>query len=365
VDTIVLRACAVDPAERFDGAAEMGAALRRSATDLPVAAPLEELLDEVTGEIRLGDIEPTDFAPRSERRIPMRRSRIMVLAVLVALIALGGARGIAALLAPQQIDVPELVGLTRGEARSVTEDEGLEMEIARQIHDFGSKPGVVLSQAPASGTVTEGGTIEVVVSLGPHPVNVPTLTGLPLDVATVRLRASQLVVGDKTLRFSIEPEGTVIDQDPAEGRLDWGSEVDLVVSRGPRSIGVPDVTGMTVAKARAQLEAAGFEVKVVDVFSNDMKAGRVVETVPGAGLQAPEGSTIEIRKSIGPEFKELVLPDVRGMTVDAARAQLEGLGLRVYVQEVNPGCAQGGTVVDTDPLPGEKVRENDRVALFC
>ena len=205
----------------------------------------------------------------------------------------------------------------------------------------------------------------MVVSLGPHPVNVPTLTGLPLDVATVRLHASQLQVGEITRRFSVEDEGTVIEQSPVEGRLDWGSKVNLVVSRGPQSIGVPDVTGMTVAKATAMLEEAGFRVKVVDAFSNDIKPGRVIDTVPGAGLQAPEGSTVEVRRSIGPEFKQLVLPDVTGMTVDAARARLEGLGLRVYVQEVSPGCSNGGTVIDTDPLPGTKVRENDRVALFC
>jgi hypothetical protein len=35
------------------------------------------------------------------------------------------------------------------------------------------------------------------------------------------------------------------------------------------------------------------------------------------------------------------------------------------VQEVNDeNCGGGGTVADTDPLPGEKVRENDLVALF-
>jgi beta-lactam-binding protein with PASTA domain len=51
------------------------------------------------------------------------------------------------------------------------------------------------------------------------------------------------------------------------------------------------------------------------------------------------------------------------MSLDAARAKLVGLGLRVSVQEVTSGCTNG-TVVDTDPLPGTKVRENDRVALF-
>lgn len=363
VDAIVVRACAVDPGERFESATEMAAALRRVAGEIAPARPLDELLNETTGEIRLPNLHPTDFAPRNVRRTRARRGRTIAFAILGALLLLGGARAVASFLAPQEIEVPSLVGMSKQEAMAAAEQAGLEAAVAEKVHDFGSDPGEVLSQDPADGMLLEGEAIALTISNGPPPMSVPDLTGMTLDIAKVRLRMHQLEVGEVTERFDVAEEGTVIDQAPVDGKLEWGESVDLVVSKGPQSIGVPDVTGMTVEKAKETLIAAGFQVAVTEVYSDDVAPGKVVGTSPAGGAEAPEGSTIEIQKSMGPEFEELIMPDVRNMSLDAARSKLEGLGLRVSVQEVTSGCTNG-TVVDTDPLPGTKVRENDRVALF-
>jgi eukaryotic-like serine/threonine-protein kinase len=363
VDRIVLRACAVDPSARFESASEMSAELRRTAGDLKTAAPLNELLEEVTGEIRLPDMHPTDFAPRGASKMRRRKGRMFALAFLVALIALGGARGVAALLAPQEVAVPDLVGMRHERAAELAEGTGVTVEIIRRANDFSTEEGQVLAQEPADGVMTEGEVIELVVSKGPPPVGVPSITGMTLDVATVRLHARQLEVGEVMHRHDVAEQGTVIGQKPSSGRLEWGTKVDLVVSKGPLSVPVPDVTKMTVREARATLTEAGFKVEVTDAYSNDIPPGKVVGTVPGAGTEAPEGSTIEIQKSIGPEFKELVMPDVRNMTLDAARSKLVGMGLRVFVNYVGDSCTNG-MVADTDPLPREKIHENDRVALF-
>lgn len=364
LDAIVMKACAVAPASRFASASEMGAALRRASGEIAPARPLEELLDEVTGEIRLLDMHPTDFAPRKVRRTRRRRSRLVALGVLAALIALGGARGVSAFLAPEQVDVPSLVGLSKNKATAAAKELGLTTTIAAKVHDFSVPAGAVMTQDPERGTMTEGEAIALTISTGPPPLAVPDLVGMTMDVATVRLKTHQLEIGEVTDRFDVAPEGTIIEQNPSDGRLPWGSKVDLVVSRGPRSIGVPDVTGMTVTEAKETLLAAGFEVTVTDVYSDKVAPGKVVGTVPGAGVEAPEGSTLEIQRSAGPEFEELVMPDVRNMSLGAARAKLLGIGLRVTVQEVSRGCGDSGTVADTDPLPGTKIYENDRVALF-
>jgi serine/threonine-protein kinase len=288
----------------------------------------------------------------------------MALGVVAALLLLGGARGVAAFLAPQDVEVPSLVGMTKEEAATAADDVGLSTTIEERVSDVEVPAGEVISQDPTGGILKEGQPIALTISTGPVPLPVPTVVGMTLDVATVRLKTHQLVVGEVTDRFDVAPEGTIIEQDPSDGKLARGEKVDLVISRGPRSIGIPDVSGMTVAKAKDILLGAGFEVTVTDVYSDDIPAGKVVGTVPGGGTEAPEGSSIEIQRSIGREFKELIMPDVRNMTLGAARAKLLGLGLRVTVQEVSSGCGDSGTVADTDPLPGAKVQENDRVALF-
>jgi serine/threonine-protein kinase len=342
----------------------MGATLRRAGAEMPAPRPLGDLLDEVTGEIRLLDMQPTDFAPKRVRKTRRRRSRMLALATFAALLLLGGARGIAAFLAPQEVQVPALVGMTRAAAETQAAAVGLEVRVDQEVADLRTEAGAIVAQQPAGGVTTEGEVVALTVSTGPPPMAVPKLKGMTLDVATVRLHSRALELGEVTHEFAVADEGTVIGQTPVDGRLERGSAVDLVVSRGPQSIGVPDVTGMTVAKAKQVLVDAGFEVSVTDAYSDDIKVGRVVATVPAGGTEAPEGSTIEIQRSIGPEFAELVMPDVRNMTLDAAREKLLNLGLRVSVQEVTEGCGGSGTVADTDPLPGTKIRENDRVALF-
>lgn len=362
IDRIVLRACAVEPSERFTSAAEMAGELRHAESELGAVGPIEDLVDDVTGEIRLTDMEPTTFGPRQRVR---RAGKIRAVAFsLVALMMLFGAvRAGAAVFGPQDVEVPDLTGMTLDEARAAAENAGFEVDVLDHRTDVSADQGDVLSQEPSSGLLREGSPIGLVVSSGKPHTFIPSVVGMKLEVAKVRLAARQLELGKIRRRFDVKPEGTVIAQDPKTGDARWGSVVDLIVSRGPRSIPVPDVAKLTVPDAKKRLIEAGFEVAVVDVYSNSVGKGKVVHTSPPGGSEAPEGSVIEIARSMGPEFKKVRLPDVRNMSLSQARSRLEALGLRVWVREVEK-CGGGGTVADTDPLPGTIVRENDRIALF-
>lgn len=90
------------------------------------------------------------------------------------------------------------------------------------------------------------------------------------------------------------PAGTVANQSVGAGaQAAAGDTVTLTVSKGPRQIPVPDVTGQQVDAARKTLEGLGFKVKVdrpLLSFSNTVDA----QSVP-TGQSAPEGSTIIIR----------------------------------------------------------------------
>jgi beta-lactam-binding protein with PASTA domain len=64
---------------------------------------------------------------------------------------------------------------------------------------------------------------------------------------------------------------------------------------------------------------------------------------------------------LGPRYRELEMPDVRGKSAADARAGLEKLGLDVRVVD---SCNGGTVVVESDPIAGSVIRENDAVALF-
>ena len=90
----------------------------------------------------------------------------------------------------------------------------------------------------------------------------------------------------------------------------------------------------------------------------------MVATSPAAAELAPKGSVVTLIVSLGPRYREFKLPDVRGLTVEQASARLQELNLRVEVVRAEGSCADGNTVVETDPVAGTRVRERALIALF-
>ena len=367
LDEVVLRACALERADRYMDASEMARDLRAfSGGSFFESPPVDQLLDNVTGEIRLPDMEPTTFVSnRARRRQMKKRSRFKkaLIAVVIALFLIVGGRAAAWLFLPQMVPVPELTGISKTAAAAEAEAAGFEVAVIDRERTPDVPRGHVIEQTPADGELKEGSTIELVVSAGPPLSKVPELVGLELDQVEKRLAARELEVGSVIKKYSQEPEGTVLSQIPAGGKAEWGSAVDLVVSKGPEPTEVPNVVGKKAAKAEAILEDAGLVPRLIDAYSDDVEEGHVISTDPIATSMIGEGSEVQVYVSIGPQFEKLKMPDVRNMSVDSARAKLEGLGLRVEVVESGQ-CKGGSTVVETDPIAGETVRENDKVAVF-
>ena len=360
IDEIVLRACALNPRDRFHSASEMAHALRRIAVrSLPDAPSLHSLVDDITGVIDLRDPVPTRLERR--RRKGWRR-RVKLAAITCAVLALlgGGAAVAAEFLVTHPVAVPNVVGKSRSAAERTLEDAGLDLVVAARRRNFASEAGEVVTQDPLRGRLREGASVAVVLSSGPPLQQVPSVVGSPMDKVIDLLEERGFEVARVDESYSHKPEGTVISQRPAGGELPWGAAITLVTSKGPKPVAVPALDGLTVKSARARLKRAGLDPRFDRVYSNSVASGRVIESAPGPGDVVPGGSTVNVSVSRGPRFAELTMPDVRDRPVGAAKSKLKGLGLRV---EVVPSCA-GNTVVETDPIPGTTVREHDLVALF-
>jgi serine/threonine-protein kinase len=135
------------------------------------------------------------------------------------------------------------------------------------------------------------------VSRGVEQVAVPDVVGQSEDDARSALESAGLRVGQVTEQESADEEpGTVLEQDPAAGdRVDRDSSVDLVVATPPPDVAVPDVVGLTEDEAVAEIEGAGFEVRVRDQDTTDPTLDGVVQDqAPDPGEERPEGSTIRI-----------------------------------------------------------------------
>ncbi|MGN5632974.1 Stk1 family PASTA domain-containing Ser/Thr kinase [Streptomyces sp. AC154] len=196
---------------------------------------------------------------------------------------------------PEIVKVPDVEGVKLAEAKRQLTKAGLVPGMTTKEFSEDAAAGEVVRTDPEAGAERHLDTaVALVVSKG-SPVDVPDVTGLSVEDATDALDDEGLKAKVLPGRVnSPEDAGDVAKQSPAEGKeAAEGDTITLTVSKGPRMIDVPDVTGKDVDDARSELEDAGFEVKVDRPFLSfsDTIASQSVD----GGDRAPEGSTITIK----------------------------------------------------------------------
>lgn len=184
----------------------------------------------------------------------------------------------------------------------------------------------------------------------PDMVVVPAVTGQTVDTATARLRAEGFDVSTEyTPSLDVE-EDDVIEQDPRGGTEQVaGTQVTLTVSGGPESTRVPSLVGMTQDEAEQAIEDAGLTLgSVTTQDSPDQEKDHVVSSRPDPGTDAAQGDRVDLVIASG----EVTVPDLTGMTEEAARTALGELNLPVET-ELRESDEEEGTVLEQDPEAGK------------
>jgi serine/threonine-protein kinase len=181
------------------------------------------------------------------------------------------------------------------------------------------------------------------------------------------------LVGDYGWRIDVREErqdgtaeGEILDTHPAPGeQLKEGDTLTVVRSLGATLVDVPtDLVGLTQQEAEERLAAPGVELvaQVQPEPSEDVDEGDVIR-LGDTPAQVAKGSPVVLVVSSGPPPR-VVPDDIEGQPYDAVADELEDMGLTVE-REVDPEAdADPGTVVDSDPAPGEEVDRDDRVTLY-
>jgi serine/threonine-protein kinase len=181
--------------------------------------------------------------------------------------------------------------------------------------------------------------------------SVPRVIGMTLDDARQAVTNAGLnAERSEDRRHATAPAGTVIWQDPPPGVVvPQGSGVQLSVSQGPPRIPVPDVISYEESTGRMLMEAAGLLVSV-DHTQTAAPKGVIVNTRPPAGATLPPGGRVTLVVSVG--APTLTVPDVRGLTLEEARAILEQTGLTLGTYFRRTSEAPPGTIIHQTPAPG-------------
>jgi serine/threonine-protein kinase len=220
-------------------------------------------------------------------------------AVVAAVVAAGTTFAIQRMvLQKEAIEVPSVLGLPVQSARALVESRGLMFVVTEEREDARGPAGNIVAQRPMEGSrIERGHTLDVVVAKAPAPIKMPGLVGLSLADAKLRIEAAKLAVGKVAEDTSADVKaGSVISQSIAEaGETRMGTAVDLVVSKGVATVPVPSVVGRSLARAKEELQKAGFAVGNLRSRTDDDRSdGLILEQIPAANQQAPKGSAVDL-----------------------------------------------------------------------
>lgn len=300
-----------------------------------------------------------ELAWKKEAQVPthqlaprMRTGRKWLLGVALAVLAvlLAGTAFFFGMGPGAPFDIPQLRGAAGSAAIEQLKADGVQVT-TREAYDEQIERGLVVGSDPAAGeTIRRFQGLELTLSKGPELFAVPNLTGRKQADAQKDLAAAHLAAGKVSEKYSEElAKGVVVSHDPEPGKmLRGGSTVDLVVSRGPAPVEVPNVVGMSPANAKAALEKAGLKGEEASkAYSRTVPAGALLSQKP-AGGKAERGSTVTYVLSLGPRMIEV--PNMQGKQLEEARTALQDLGFKVEVEEFLGGFF--GTVRSQTPAGG-------------
>ena len=190
---------------------------------------------------------------------------------------------------------------------------------------------------------------------------VPRVTGKQLVEARAVMERAGFEVQTERVQ-SAQPFDQVLDQDPNAGEeADAGSTVTLEVSGGPGEVLVPAVERLTEAQAISELQKADLKVTSDPEFSDKVKKGFAIRTVPKEGSSVTKGTRVRLLVSQGPE--QVTVPDVTGLSQASAESRLRDAHLEVQVDEQESEDVREGDVISQNPAAGTDVARNSTVTI--
>jgi serine/threonine-protein kinase len=223
---------------------------------------------------------------------------------------------------------------------------------------------IVLSQSPPAGSPVDASTQASLVVSMPHQVQVPAIVGSTLEDAKPVLDSVSLLLDVAAKRESDQPEGSILEQDPAAGTpVERGSAVHVTIAVAPpQSATVPDLAGRSSEEAKALLAQVGLVIEVAGTRPTPgAQPDTVIEQNPRAGESVPAGTTVTVVLASADATVEV--PEVRRLAVDAARTALGSVSLQLQVSGSTRSVDPEGTVLTQEPLPGSRVPAGSVVSV--
>lgn len=128
-----------------------------------------------------------------------------------------------------------------------------------------------------------------------------------------------------------------------------------------QDITVPDVTGKQMEIAQTMLTDKHLSVSIKEVDSSDVPVGEVITQTPIGGSVVKANRTIYLTVSRGNHGDTVLVPDLRGLTLDEATRKLKEIGLSVGTVTYAYADRDDGKILQQTPSSPDKVAQNTTI----
>ena len=163
---------------------------------------------------------------------------------------------------------------------------------SEDIYSLEIPKGCVVEISPTPGMqMNHNKNITVILSKGPMPVSMPDIVNLTKEEADKAFNEAKLVPNySEEFNDKIE-KGKIISASVQKGtQMHWGDKLDVVVSKGPKTITMPDVRNKNANEAKRILESLGLKVNISAPLGDLMHTVRFQSAAPGSQVRVLDES---------------------------------------------------------------------------
>ena len=322
VNRIIMKALKKDTTLRYQSATDMLADLRQALKnpngdfvddrDYDATARTQKINTDLYGNV---DEDNHKRNGKKDNKFVAFIKRHKVLSAFIGLIllfaiSLGGTLAYLNITNPAEVELPDIVGMSKEEAQKTVEDLKLVFEVSSEEFNKDVPEGYVISQDPtyiADYNVKEGSTVKVVISKGQEKTTVPKVVGMTRQEAVDALEEANLKVEIVEETSRTVEEGYVISQEvEADSEAYAGDTIKIHVSTGTgiKQVNVISVIGQDEATAKTNLSNLGLKVNVSYEQDDSKDNGVVLKQSIDSGKTVDEGTTITITVNKKDELKQ-------------------------------------------------------------
>lgn len=261
------------------------------------------------------------------------------------------------------VSVPDFVGSVYPDNNIFSESDYCDISLSYE-YDKDTPEGTVISQFPEAGVERRVYSrknlcrVSLVVSLGERTFTMNDYSGHSLREAVLELKR-------ESVRFTVSEQysdtvaaGRIISTSPEVGEIFSAEEtVTVRVSLGPeiKYVSVPELYGMTEARAAALLESSGLTLGSITYAPSPEPRGTVISQSHTPYSSVREGESISLSVSAGEEYSEKTIPDLYGLSIEEAKERLAEYGLVCGNIYAVANGAPLGTVIAQSPIASSPI----------